>query len=393
MWKNNDDNYRKTVIVLIVVLVILFVWTIISFVQWFNNPNSKEISLVHGGNSVTSENQIDRDKIIEDINNKTKSVNIVATLEDKISENALWCPTFQLVWNDLQDNFTDGEVKFESGNNILVKNLNKQTFKEKGLSKEYYYKKYGIFDVKLKEEIENGIKDKFNETSDILNEFEWPKESEDNDLIFFYSMLKREFTYNKEFEVIENKKFKDVEDVKYFGVYSETPQEVKNQVRVLYYNNENDFAVSLNTKEKDQVIVAKGPAGKTFNDCFEYVNKNDQKYKGSRTLKDNETMAIPMLNIDKTRSYDELLNHTFIDKDGKEREIAQALQTCKFEINEKGGKVKSEAGMAVVDSAVEKGKEKLRIFDVDNDFVIMLKEPKQPLPYFMAKVSDINLFR
>lgn len=391
MFKNDEDNYRKTVIVLSIVLIILVVWTIISFVQWFNNPNSKEISLVHNNNSVPN-TEIDRDKIIKDINDKTKNVNVVATLEDKISENAAWCPTFQLVWNDLQDDFTEGKVQFVDGNNILVDNLNKQTFKEEGLSKEYYYKKYGPFDISLKKEIEKGIKEKFNETSDILNSFEWPKESnEDNKNIFFYSMLKREFTYKKEFEVIENRKFKDVEGVKYFGVYSETPKDVKNQVRVLYYNDENDFAIALNTKEKDQVIVAKGPKGETFKDVFEYVNTNDQKYEGSRSLKENETMAIPMLKIDKTRSYDEILNHVFLDKDGKERMIGQAIQTCKFEINEKGGKVKSEAGMTLIESAMTE--EKSRIFDVNNDFVIMLKEPKKPLPYFMAKVSDINLFR
>ena len=55
----------------------------------------------------------------------------------------------------------------------VVENLNKETFTTKELSEASYYKKIGTPSLKLKEEIEKAIKDKFNEKSDILNDFEW----------------------------------------------------------------------------------------------------------------------------------------------------------------------------------------------------------------------------
>jgi len=47
---------------------------------------------------------------------------------------------------------------------------------------------------------------------------------------------------------------KTYSDIEYFGIDETTDSMVYNQVDVLYYNSEDDFAVILNTKEGDQVL-------------------------------------------------------------------------------------------------------------------------------------------
>ena len=79
----------------------------------------------------------------------------------------------------------------------------------------------------------------------------------------------------------------------------------------------------------------------------------------------------------------------FYFANGTEYVIDQALQTIKFELDEKGGKIKSEAGM-MVDITSVAPVENPRYFYVDETFTIFLIEEGRKLPYFAAKISDIN---
>ena len=56
----------------------------------------------------------------------------------------------------------------------------------------------------LKEQIENGIKEKFNETSDILDDFVFDG---DPNKYFLYAMLKKEFEFENEFDELDDGKF------------------------------------------------------------------------------------------------------------------------------------------------------------------------------------------
>ena len=56
-------------------------------------------------------------------------MNVVATLDDKISNDTCYCATFQLIWNDLKENLVKGNIVFDS-NNEMVNNLNKSLFNE-----------------------------------------------------------------------------------------------------------------------------------------------------------------------------------------------------------------------------------------------------------------------
>lgn len=319
---------------------------------------------------------------------KTKGVEVVPTLSDKISKDTSWCPTFQLIWNDFKNDIVKQNIKFDKKLDMLD-NLNKEDFTKNDISDSYYYKIYGRKNLELKSKIENAIKEKFNQKSDILDQFDWSSDALDSgedviDRYFLYSMLYREFEFNKKFDTF-NDKFKDIKNVEYFGIIKESNL-IRNQIKVYYYNNENDFAIKLITKNNDEVIVIKNPKGETFEEIY-----NNIKDKQTTSFNSDDNFMMPKIDFNVLREYSELENKEIETIDGIYT-IEKAIQSIKFSLDEKGGKVKSEAGMDVKFEATASDK-KIRNFYVDDTFALFLKESNKDKPYFALRVDDISKFQ
>ena len=210
--------------------------------------------------------------IKDNVNNA--NISIVTSLEDKIGDNAAWCGTFNLIWNDLKNDLAKQDIKFAE-NSDAVDNLNKGTFTTNELSESSYYKTYGTPTLELKAEIEKAIKEKFNETSDILDSFNWEGHTEKD--YFLYSMLKKEFEYAKEFDKLDNGTFEKYNNVRYFGINGRTKDQVREQVEVLYYNSEDDFALKIQTKSDDEIIVSVGNKEDSFLDIYNNIMSEREK--------------------------------------------------------------------------------------------------------------------
>lgn len=319
---------------------------------------------------------------------ETKGVDVVATLSDKISKDTSWCPTFQLIWNDFKNDIVKQNIKFDKKLDMLD-NLNKEDFTKNDISDSYYYKIYGRKNLELKSKIENAIKEKFNQKSDILDQFDWSNDALDSgedviDRYFLYSMLYREFEFNKKFDTF-NDKFKDIKNVEYFGIIKESNL-IRNQIKVYYYNNENDFAIKLITKNNDEVIVIKNPKGETFEEIY-----NNIKDKQTTSFNSDDNFMMPKIDFNVLREYNELENRKIETIDGIYT-IEKAIQSIRFSLDEKGGKVKSEAGMDVKFEATASDK-KIRNFYVDDTFALFLKESNKDKPYFALRVDDISKFQ
>ncbi len=332
-------------------------------------------------------------KVIE--KGSAKEFNIVPTMNDEIGEDGAWCGTFQLVWNDLKNEFVKKDVIFlEDRENKMVKNLNEESFKKDMISDNYYYIKFGLRTIRVKEEIEKAIKEKFNQESDILNDFDWEKEEKEDMLNYiFYAMLYREFEFLNEFDDLGKEKFVDKYDVEYFGIGEDTEEKVGKQITVLYYNSKDDFAVKIATKNKDDVIFCKKPEGKTFKEIYENMMKKEKEYDGIKNFGELDKFKAPKLKFDKKREYTELEAKSFETADPNHplMQIEKAIQTIQFEINEKGGKVKSEAGIAVKEMSLQA--EEPREMYLDDTFALFLKEETKYTPYFAAKITDVSKFK
>ena len=336
---------------------------------------------------------------------KTSGITVVPTMNDKITADSSWCGTFQLVWNDMKNEVVKKDIVFNPQLD-MVENLNKEDFNETMISDDYYFKIYGLKSLELKKQIENGIKEKFSQTSDIINDFDWSEKGLDDPnnadvrRYFFYTMLYRKFEFLQEFDKLDNDKFGEkYKNIEYFGIDKNTKNSVGNQITVLYYNSKDDFAILINTKTNDEVIFCKSPNGSNFNEIYENMNNEANKYTGSKSFKNVDEFKAPKLEFNEKREYTELANKVFKTADPiyDTAEIQKAIQTIKFSLDEKGGEIKSEAAIdtrLAITSVESKPKtDEPRYFYVDDTFAIFLREKGKTKPYFAGRVDDITKFQ
>jgi len=374
---NKMSNFKKVLGIVIMIIILIFVG--LYFIDQARMKENKPVLFSTWGKDYAPAEKV---QYIENID-------VALTLEDEIAENATWCGTFQLIWNDLKNELAKQDIVFSPQLNV-VENLNKGTFDVTQLSDESYYKVYGHPSIELKEKIEKAIKEKFNETSDILDDFEWNNRGEND--YFLYTMLKKNFEFENEFTDLEKGKFAEYENISYFGIDRTTEDIVGRQVEVLYYNSKSDFAIKLLTKQNDEVIINKGGDGNTFRSIYNNIKTQEANYKGGRILKDGENLKIPNIKFKIKEEIKDVENKPFYFSSGEEYVIEKALQTIEFELDKKGGKIKSEAGMMNKALGIQKETE-LREFNVDNTFSIFLIEKGKETPYFAAKIADITKFQ
>ena len=310
--------------------------------------------------------------------NKKQETKIEMTQGWENVKDSVWCVTFQLIWNDFMDKFANGNpIQLVGGNPPIADELNKKLYTTDVLSEKSYYKVQGDISPKLKKEIEKSIKKKFNEKSDILGMVDWKVK----DGYLFYTMLKKEFTFNKAFDILEAQSFKNSkENVKYFGIKNFSDEEIKNNVKVLFYDDD-EYAVKLLTKENEEVILLKTNKNKSFEQLYDYVALNSKQ----ENFGQKDTLKVPNININKLISYDELCGKQIV---GTNKKISKALQTIKFNLDNKGGSLKSEALMGVVRMSL--APETSRHFNFDSDFVLFLKEEGKDKPYFATRIENLE---
>jgi len=331
----------------------------------------------------------------------TEGLYIVPTMQDNLFADTIWCGTFQLVWNDMKNEVVGRDIVFDPQLEI-VENLNKEDFTTSMISEEYYYKKYGLKTLELKAEIEKGIKEKFDETSDILDDFDWSEDGLDDpnnpsiQRYFFYVMLKRSFEFLNEFNELENGTFgSEYTGIKYFGIDSSSDEKLGKQIDVLYYNSEDDFAIILNTKQGDEVILVKNPKGNNFKEIYNNMLDGAKGYKGDRKFQDADRLKIPNIKLNEKKEYEELANKPFETDDPlcPVAVIIKAMQTIQFELNKKGGEIKSEAAIDMMKNSAIMDEPEPRYFYVDDAFSIFLREKGKELPYFAGMITDITKFQ
>lgn len=322
-------------------------------------------------------------KISQNIKEKAEMTPTYTSKISSIDTNKVWVGTFNLVWNDFMNDVIGDKIEFEDGYSALADKLNKQTFTVEQLNKNSYFKIHGKENLTLKNQIEQGIKQKFNETSSIIDKCDWKK----GEGYVLYAMLKKEFNFLEKFPTLNENTFGDSkEKVKYFGIEPDTEQVASKNIEILFYNSKEDFAIKLKTKEGEEVYLYRTTGeNKSFEENYKEMQVKQSKYNGEKTWNKNDILNIPFIKVKDEINYDELCGRYIKNTDWY---IAQALQTIDFELNNYGGSVKSEALIEAFKSALlEKGRE----FIFNNDFILFLKEEDKTKPYFALKVDNTDI--
>ena len=220
--------------------------------------------------------------------------------------NKVWCGTFNLVWNDFMNDVVKGNVEFRDGESELANELNKQSFTADQLSENSYFKIQGQANGEdLKNKIQNGIKQKFNENSQLIDRIDW----NDSNGYVLYAMLKKEFNFLEPFSTaMGSMTFNNSEPrIKCFGVDSSNNPIASKNVEVLFYNSEDDFAIKLKTKEGEEVILYKTTGeNKSFEENYKEIKKQQINYSGKNTFEENDILRIPFIKVNDEINYDEL---------------------------------------------------------------------------------------
>lgn len=311
------------------------------------------------------------------------SIEVLPTMNTQsTAQNRIWVGTFQLVWNELTDKIVKAPVKFLDFDSQMANNLNQKQFKKSNLNEKSYYVKSGIVSPALKAEIEKNIKSKFHETSDILKMFDFTYNPEK---IFVYAMLKKDFRFTNAFDKLATGNFgNSQEKVKYFGINDNSNPKLYKNVNVLFYNDDNNFAVKLYTKGKDEVLLYRTNDDKTFDKYYAELNDKTAKYSGDKNFVKNDTLTIPDIKLYQETSFNELEGHQIV---GTNMQIDKTIETVDFRMNNKGVKLKSEA--AIMLRCMSLAPREGRDFTFNNNFVLFLIEKNQNTPYYAMKVSDV----
>ncbi len=324
-------------------------------------------------------------KIIEGFIGKAEITPTYTSGLSTMDGNKVWCGTFNLVWNDFMNDVVKGNVEFRDGESELANELNKQSFKVDQLSENSYFKIHGqTMGEDLKNKIQNGIKQKFNEDSNLIDRIDW----NDSNGYVLYAMLKKEFNFLEPFSTaMGSMTFNNSEPrIKCFGVDSSNNPIASKNVEVLFYNSEDDFAIKLKTKEGEEVILYKTTGeNKSFEENYKEIKKQQINYSGKNTFEENDILRIPFIKVNDEINYDELCGREIKNSNYY---IKQALQTIDFELNNVGGSVKSEA---VIDATQKAWTEKSRKMIFDSDFILYLKEESKEQPYFALKVDNTDI--
>ena len=314
---------------------------------------------------------------------EVNSIEVLPTMNTQsTAQNRIWVGTFQLVWNELTDKIVKAPVKFLDFDSQMANNLNQKQFKKSNLNEKSYYVKSGIVSPALKAEIEKNIKSKFHETSDILKMFDFTYNPEK---IFVYAMLKKDFRFTNAFDKLATGNFgNSQEKVKYFGINDNSNPKLYKNVNVLFYNDDNDFAVKLYTIGKDEVLLYRTNDDKTFDKYYAELNDKTAKYSGDKNFVKNDTLTIPDIKLYQETSFNELEGHQIV---GTNMQIDKTIETVDFRMNNKGVKLKSEA--AIMLRCMSLAPREGRDFTFNNNFVLFLIEKDQNTPYYAMKVSDV----
>ena len=305
------------------------------------------------------------------------------------AQDRVWVGSFQLVWNDFMNKIIHNPVRFREGTPQLVIDLNKQTFVDEDVSENSYYKYTGKVKKNTKKQIAKGIRKKFKESSDLLDNLDLTPR---NDMFVIYAMLKKDFEFINAFDKLGRSAFGDGVMAEYFGIGAESDKKLLGRnVKVLFYNDPSDYAVKLSTTGSDEVYLYKHVSNKPFNFIYADMLKKQKLFNGNTEFKKVDELMIPNISMFEEKVFGELQNRRVM---GTNLVINQAMETIKFDMDNKGVKLKSEAGLtAEVTSLLPPEELVPRLFYFDSTFVIFLKEKDKKNPYFALRVNDITKFQ
>ena len=312
----------------------------------------------------------------------TVSSHLEITITDR---NILWCATFQLAWNELCD-LLGGDVQFEGDNPAAVAWLNQRAANKDQLAPGSFVALADYARNDPYAQIQQELKRTF---QDAASPRLMPSgaDSRRPDDIVAYAYLFRNLAFPTAFECVDDPLMFEGTPVRSFGTTAASRSEVFDQFAIHDFQHENDFVVSLESREADEnVVLAKTAPGATLGETIRGVLARMRSgVTDQPSLSD--TLRVPMLNIDIKRRYTEFEQRSFVvvSQPATSGRLVAAIQRIRFQLDETGARLQSEA-VTVAGLPQEK-----RLLIFDRPFLIMLKRVDSDTPYFAMWIANPEL--
>lgn len=183
----------------------------------------------------------------------------------------------------------------------------------------------------------------------------------------------------------------DNQEIKAFGMH-DYEKDIAENVKLLYYKDDDLFIIALMPKEENQLIVlAKGIDN--IRSLQEGIQKIDSltSLNSSYRLALEDQISVPLISFDLETHYKNLEGTKFTtEKDSQRYTLTEVYQRTMFTLNESGSKIKSEAVLkAKADSVAMLHQFKNLIFD--KPFIVLLKHTDKENPYFVTRIANTEL--
>ncbi|HEY0256685.1 MAG TPA: hypothetical protein VGC39_04510 [Candidatus Methylacidiphilales bacterium] len=312
------------------------------------------------------------------------------------TKNILWCGTLQLAWNEAI-NLVGEKLQFIT-QPPEVDLLNQEDFTRADLDSASYVALADFEHNHVETEIRAALEKTFGGAASPELIPPTPTNPGPYDFVA-YAYLYKNLAFAHPFAKNEPLDFSG-HKVKNFGFLTDKERldpAVFDQVEIDDYASSDDFIITLQTKASDdQLILAKIAPGATMRATIAGVLQRIASRNGHYdTATKRDFMAVPDLNFDLGKSFDELIGLTL--KPGPNIKVknlvtSEVKQLIRFQLNEKGAVLKSEAAMTMVGSAVQMippPPPYQLIFD--KPFLILMKQAKSDQPYFTMWIGNASL--
>ena len=298
--------------------------------------------------------------------------------------NYVWGGAMNLAWHELTENIVHEKLRLNTDDKValeMVDKLNHSPFTRNDLDEKSYYIKTG-YGQKTVDLINIESRQKFP-----VKSFEDLRLELAPTSIISYAYFLKEVEYWTQFE--EKKVIFQKEWVK--GFYAEGRDQKKN-ISILRYWNDDRFIISLKLKDAgDQLFLAKGfdmkkPQG--------IVNEIDRYNSGDLPqISDDDQFEMPKLHLQYRRDYIQFSQKFLANKGFEEYFIASMFENIKFDMDQKGAGVESEAVIAVPTAMPFQWnrRPKIKRFILDKPFWVVIKRKNSRYPYFVLGVKNTEL--
>ena len=329
-------------------------------------------------------------------------VHHVAAYAEELPGNAIWGAPMEVCWAEAEE-VNGGPLG--GTDNASTRALNSGSFDASAVGDDHLYVYSQVVEnpARTTAEINQGLSEKFRQSSEILDGSQGEPGS-----WFFYSMLYRKFSYATAFSDLGQAPFDGSGSFDYwgFGSSGQGRSAMASQVSVLYYDDEEHHAVSIESEDGDVVVLVRSPKGGSAMSSFSDAMAKATAYAGKRAIDDGDELAVPVLSVEADDLFPDLVGATIADENGT-YEVDEARQKTRVKLDAEGGEVKSEAYMSTKATAISPGSSEPRKFKYDGEFTAFILDGNSDtnaealasgdyaalVPYLAARVSDLSLFQ